>query len=470
MSLLQCANLTDYLKTLGPSQLENLYVHPATALAVFRELPLLGQHYVLRLLHVEQSVPKAVVSSWVSRVDQYRKIEVQAMEALTNLRVWTSATNQAGMESLTLDDTFKQNLKTALMGGGSPWTTSRYLDLDPNRRDAAYLDQYSQERWDTVLHYMVGSSQQEGISADAVRILLSSGLMVVTPGTTEPTITRSGFQFLLMDTPSQVWFFILQYLDSVKSRNLNLTECLNFLFQLSFSELGKDYSTSGLSHGLLVFLQHLREFGLVYQRKRSAGRFYPTRLALNIASGENKSLLERHREGYIVVETNYRIYAYSNSNLQVALIGLFAEVLYRFPNLAVAVVTRDSIRQALRGGIKASQIVRFLQMHAHPRQQEQSQKKKRDEKLSNERAKDVIPGTVVDQIYLWEKERDRFTFEEGVLYNQFLSQGDYETVKNYADSQGVLNWSNDQNRTIIVSRAGHDDVRKFWRRHSRGGN
>jgi hypothetical protein len=29
----------------------------------------------------------------------------------------------------------------------------------------------------------------------------------------------------------------------------------------------QDYSTEGLSDGLLVFLQHLREFGLVYQRK-----------------------------------------------------------------------------------------------------------------------------------------------------------------------------------------------------------
>ena len=26
---------------------------------------------------------------------------------------------------------------------------------DPNKRDVAYLDQYSQERWNTVLHYMV---------------------------------------------------------------------------------------------------------------------------------------------------------------------------------------------------------------------------------------------------------------------------------------------------------------------------
>jgi len=63
--------------------------------------------------------------------------------------------------------------------------------------------------------------------------------------------------------------------------------------------------------------------------QRTAGRFYPTRLVLNIASGENKGLMERHREGYLVVETNYRVYAYTSSDLQVALIGLFAEALYR---------------------------------------------------------------------------------------------------------------------------------------------
>ena len=134
---------------------------------------------------------------------------------------------------------------------------------------------------------------------------------------------------------------------SLQTNFLNKKLCFAFT-QLSFSDLGKDYSTAGLSHNLLTFLQHLREFGLVYQRKRSAGRFYPTRLALNIASGESKSLMERHREGFIVVETNYRAYAYTNSDLQVALVGLFAEVLYRLPNLAVAVITRQGqIKQRL---------------------------------------------------------------------------------------------------------------------------
>ena len=44
----------------------------------------------------------------------------------------------------------------------------------------------------------------------------------------------------------------------------------------------------GMDQDLLTFLQHLREFGLVYLRKRSSGRFYPTRLALNITAGANR--------------------------------------------------------------------------------------------------------------------------------------------------------------------------------------
>ena len=63
--------------------------------------------------------------------------------------------------------------------------------------------------------------------------------------------------------------------------------------------------------------------------QRTAGRFYPTRLVMNIASGEKKGMMERHKDGFLVVETNYRVYAYTSSDLQVALLGLFAEVLYR---------------------------------------------------------------------------------------------------------------------------------------------
>jgi len=449
---LECRNLHHYLKTLPSDVLDQLYNHPATCLAVFRELPALSKQFVMRLLWVHQAVPQAVVSSWVT--PHYAKENARATEALSGLRLWQSTSMPGGLEAWLLNGTFRANLRMALSGGGQPWTMSAYLEPDPRARDVTFLDQYATERWETVLHYMVASSQQGGISADAVRTLLQAGLM--SPDENQgnsPVITRSGFQFLLMERSSQVWYFMLQYLDSVAARGMSLVECLSFLFQLSFSQLGKDYSTDGMSNKLMDFVQHLREFGLLYQRRRTAGRFYPTRLALNIASGENKGGGggEGSKEGYIVVETNYRIYAYTDSNLQIALLGLFTEILYRFPNLCVGVISRDSCRQAFRGGITATQIIRFLQMHV----------------LTSSSVSATIPPTITDQIRLWEQERDRFVFTDGVLYNQFLSQADYETVRNYADELGCVVWNSDQKRTLVVTKDGHDDVKRYWRQHSR---
>ena len=63
---------------------------------------------------------------------------------------------------------------------------------------------------------------------------------------------------------------------------------------------------------------------------------------MNIASGEKKGMMERHKEGFLVVETNYRVYAYTSSDLQVALIGLFAEVLYRY-FLGVLFLGQDTV-------------------------------------------------------------------------------------------------------------------------------
>lgn len=202
---------------------------------------------------------------------------------------------------------------------GRPWSMSNAMDTDSKARDITFLDTYAMARWRCVLHYMVGAGtakgpEGEGISPDAVRILLHANLMKRDTDTDgSPVITRQGFQFLLLDVQAQVWHFMLQYLDTCETRGLNLPECLSMLFQLSFSTLGRDYSSDGLSAGLLSFLQHLREFGLVYQRKRKAGRFYPTRLALNITSrnavatvGQEDDDYEQDR-GHIVVETNYRV-------------------------------------------------------------------------------------------------------------------------------------------------------------------
>uniref|UniRef100_A0A3Q3KFT0 General transcription factor IIH subunit 4 n=1 Tax=Monopterus albus TaxID=43700 RepID=A0A3Q3KFT0_MONAL len=415
---LQCKNLHEYLRELSPEILYRLYNHPATCLAVYRD-------------HNE------------------------CVSVLAGLRLWHSQQLQGGLQGYMLNPVFKDNLRIALLGGGRAWADEgSALGPDRHARDIESLDRYAMERWEVILHFMVGSPSA-AVSPDLAQLLVQADLMKSEAGEA-PYITSAGFQFLLLDTASQLWYFTLQYLKTAQSRGMDLVEILSFLFQLSFSTLGRDYSVEGMSKSLLIFLQHLREFGLVFQRKRKSRRYYPTRLAITLAAGvtmnsssDLASTSVTGDAGFIVVETNYRIYAYTNSELQIALVALFSEMLYRFPNVVVAQVTRESVQQAIANGITAQQIIHFLRTRAHPVMLKQTP---------------VLPPTITDQIRLWELERDRLHFSEGVLYNQFLSQADFEVLRDRAQDLDCLVWQDVAHRMMVVTPQGHGEVKRFWKR------
>ncbi|XP_016070296.1 PREDICTED: general transcription factor IIH subunit 4 [Miniopterus natalensis] len=444
---LQCRNLQEFLGSLSPGVLDRLYGHPATCLAVFRELPSLAKNWVMRMLFLEQPLPQAAVALWVKK--EFSKAQEESTGLLSGLRIWHTQLLPGGLQGLILNPIFRQNLRIALLGGGKAWSDdTSQLGPDKHARDVPSLDKYAEERWEVVLHFMVGSPSA-AVSQDLAQLLSQAGLMKSAEPGEPPCITSAGFQFLLLDTPAQLWYFMLQYLQTAQSRGMDLVEILSFLFQLSFSTLGKDYSVEGMSDSLLNFLQHLREFGLVFQRKRKSRRYYPTRLAINLSSGVSGAGGTAHQPGFIVVETNYRLYAYTESELQIALIALFSEMLYRFPNMVVAQVTRESVQQAIASGITAQQIIHFLRTRAHPVMLKQTP---------------VLPPTITDQIRLWELERDRLRFTEGVLYNQFLSQVDFELLLAHARELGVLVFENSAKRLMVVTPAGHGDVKRFWKR------
>ena len=94
----------------------------------------------------------------------------------------------------------------------------------------------------------------------------------------------------------------------------------------------------------------------------------------------------------IIVETNMQVIAYLQSPLHLALLGLFVELTVQLPNVAMGCITRDRAKAAFRMGVRVSQIVDFLCVHAHPLTR------------SNQ---PIIPTNVVDQLVLWENERLR---------------------------------------------------------------
>ena len=152
---------------------------------------------------------------------------------------------------------------------GDNWALVQTNDVDKYARDAAFVNKYALDRWECILQFMVGN-RTEQISTDTIKTLINAGYIDYDANkpTVAPKITASGFQFLLMSTNAQVWYFILYYLDTIEAKGFNFVECLSFLFQLNFSTVGRDYSMDGLSENILGFLQNLREFGFIYQRKR----------------------------------------------------------------------------------------------------------------------------------------------------------------------------------------------------------
>lgn len=78
--------------------------------------------------------------------------------------------------------------------------------------------------------------------------------------------------------------------------------------------------------------------------------------------------------------------------------SLFIALKYCFPNLVVGAITRESITTALANGITANQIILYLQTHAHHQMR---------------KVKPLLPPTVVDQIRLWELEKNCVRDQEG---------------------------------------------------------
>ncbi|PWY99879.1 transcription factor Tfb2 [Testicularia cyperi] len=450
--------INDFLDRQPRSVLIRLYEKPASCLAIFRLLPILARQLIMHMLFLYAPLPVDDFLAWI-RKDARKEFD-QAVDKLSRLSVVQlkpgGGGGGAGKQVLLLNAVFNDGMCRALTGGGKHRSFGVPCDTeDKNAVDVAFLDQYARNKWETILHYMVGSENSSTPREPVLYLLRRSNLMQPRSGSSSSlNITSRGFQFLLEDVNTQLWDLLLQYLDMAEERNLDLVEVLAFLFMLGSLELGRDYSTEELPETQLHMLEDFRDYGLVYQRKASSRRFYPTRLATTLTSSAAIPLLssngtEPEERGYIILETNYRLYAYTSNPLRVAVLSLFVTIKARFPNLVVGSITRDSVKSALSNGITAEQIITYLTHHAHAQMH---------------RNDPLLPVTVSDQIRLWEREKNRVQQNLGSLFTDFTSQYDFEQVRNYADQLGVLVWQDDAKRRFFVDEAGNEPVRDYIRR------
>ena len=138
---------------------------------------------------------------------------------------------------------------------------------------------------------------------------------------------------------------------SLFKMSMDPVDVISFLFMLGSLELGQDYSKANLSATQIHMLDDLSDFGLIYQSPQGSRRFFPTRLATTLTSDASaltnatafsptRSSGPSESQGFVVIETNYRIYAYTNSALQIAILQLFTRITTRYPNMDSGKITR----------------------------------------------------------------------------------------------------------------------------------
>lgn len=74
--------------------INELYKHPATCMSVFRELPQLAKHVIIRILFINQPIARQLIDTWI-RSEKREQLE-EAITVISGLRIWDSINNGLG--------------------------------------------------------------------------------------------------------------------------------------------------------------------------------------------------------------------------------------------------------------------------------------------------------------------------------------------------------------------------------------
>ncbi|CAG9943635.1 unnamed protein product [Clonostachys rosea f. rosea IK726] len=490
VSNMPALQLREYLERLPGTTFRKLYQQPSTAFAIFRRmLPHLAKTFVMRMLFMPAPMLLADLDLWVK--PDAKKQKDQALFILQALHiVHISPPSREKPQEMQLTTNFKNSMRRALTGGGTHNSFGVPSTLVvPPEIDIPFLDRYARKKWEDILHFVVSSVGFKSAGEvsgpnKSVKELLIAGRLVERRPNGSIGITQTGFTFLLQEANAQVWTLLLLWLEAMetnKMAGLEAVDMLSFLFVLASMELGRAYDTNALTEQRRNMLPSLVDFGLIHVPHHKRSMFFPTRLATTLTSSGNslRSISEgvaaatsaafngtsnaggppghgplkssTELKGSVVVETNYRLYAYTQSTLQIAVLALFSKLNMRFPDMVAGRLTRASIRQAIQFGITADQIISYLAAHAHEQMH-------RTAALTN---KPILPPTVVDQIRLWQLENERMKTTGGFLFKDFEDQKEYLAVAQFAEEVGVLVWRNDKTGMFFASR--HEQIRDLLR-------
>ncbi|KAH9385209.1 transcription initiation factor TFIIH subunit 4 [Nematocida major] len=266
--------------------------------------------------------------------------------------------------------------------------------------------------------YRTISNKPDGNKA-VRRLMLSTGII------SREGLTHKGFNFLLTGRKHQMWSLIVAHISENRSdpEREVLTLC-----ELLAKDPKREYALDASQKSSMLEL--FESLGLLVMGQSTVRLSSSFRLLFDDVEGGRK---------FLALESNFRMYIYSNSPLDVFIISLFSVKCREFPNMIVGMINEDSIRQALAYGITAGQIRVYL----------------------TKNCKYEINENVLEQIRLWEKRMNRIESWESYLFSNFLNYKDFLLVESHCSNRNIRHRSYREKRVLVVDVESYDAVKEF---------
>ena len=508
-------SLLAYFANLPQSALDRLYGDGWTCQGLLRALPSLARLYALRLVMVSAEegggLPLDLVSSWPQPTKEAGENHTRALGALRKLRVLQEG-EIGGAKAVWLHRSFATQLRDCLCVGGVLGAADEAQMVGDEGATAAgaaaaassssaislaELEQQANGAWERVLNAILqptkdaklamkceGASMHELLKeadliepveedddedADGDAVMGSAG--GVRLRVHRLSMTRSAAKYLLQPTQAQVWKLVRAYMELAERGTPGTRHAtLCFLMRLGLLQLGKGYRMDDPSLGdeQRATLADMALLGLVHRPPSAPHMYYATHLSQHLlsgsaagsavstsspsASGKLAAGGSAGGSGFIVLETNFRLYAYTGSALWAQVLQIFMEVRYVLPNMIVGDLTRDSVLAASRRGVSSEDIRMFMERNAHPRMAS---------------SVPIMPENVLTVMEIWSREPHRLTIKRAQLYENFQSLEDFRAALAYAKDTKCYAWHHEAaslgSCKLAVQQAGHAELKKFIR-------
>lgn len=316
-----------------------------------------------------------------------------------------------------------ESFRDSFLKGVSKDSTEEFFKLLNNEN----LDTKNNTNFEDILKFLVNKENIDK-SFGIIEILIFSNLI-----DKNQDITNIGFEFLLKPRYDQYWFLIIQalkYYCRQEDEQLN-----NFISLIEMSNLNIHNTYAICKEINRNFYKFLDSLGLLRIQNNELVIFY------NIFT---KNETEKSR--YILIETNFKLYAYTSSIYEISIIRLFSEICMQLPNMIKGNITEESLSNAFSKGVTSHQIINFLKSYV---------------------LFEDIPNAILNQIEIWDVKRKRIRIVPGYLYSNFLNLVDYQKIVKFCISKDYLVDRDDEKRMIVVKSEYNEIVKDYVKNNIR---